>query len=268
MKKVILLLLLGVSTVSFASVAPVNSSETRVPTTSHPDATKMKMMVRQRPLKNSVGAESIAELKRYNGILTMDNVNAIENMSRLMQDDPDRLMQELTGASSDDIGFAVDRRKMGTNEIVGEYERSPETDDPAVKLAGLNTPDLTGSFSSVRHSEEEIKAMHRNALKQIEEIGHNHLGQKTAPIQMRMTVEDIKAMGIDTRRLPRGWEDAVREREKNLKKHQEYEKHEKGKKEDVKVQTVQEVMETVKTQQKSLMQPQPKTVAPQVRRTK
>lgn len=222
MNKIILLLLLGVSTVSFAAVAPVNSSTMPVTKVTRPDATKMKMMVKAKKLPNSIGREPVADLQRYRGTVTMDNVKAIENMSRMMQDDPNRLIQQLAGPGSE-VNFEVDQRKMGTDEIVEGYVASPETDDPAEKLGGLNTPELLGSFASARHSEEELKEMHQAALRQIESIGHENLGQKSVPIRMPMTVEEIKKMGIDTRRLPRGWEETVKKAEENRKLYQQQE---------------------------------------------
>jgi len=222
MKKIALLLLLGVSTISFASVVPVDEAAVRKTDVLRPDATKMKMMVKAKTLSNSVGMDSIPELQRYNNTVTMDNVKAIENMSRLMQDDPDRLMQQLAGSNSK-VNFVVDRRKMGTQDVVDRYVASPETDDPAVKLGGLNTPELLGSFEGARASKEEMMAMHQDALKQIEEVGHQHLGQKFAPIQMPMTAEEIKERGVDTRRLPKDWEKTLEKAEKNRKLYQEQE---------------------------------------------
>ncbi len=223
MKKIALLLLLGVSPVSFAAVTPSDVSGVRTTSVIRPNVTKMKMMVKAKTLPNSAGADFVSDLQRYNNVVTMDNVNAVENMSRLMQDDPERLMQQITGGKSEHVNFDIDRRKMGSEEIVDDYVSSPVTEDPSVKLAGLNTPELLGSFEEVRASKDELVAMHQNALMQVEEIGHQHLGQKSAPIQMPMTVEEIKKSGIDTRRLPRGWEDALKKAEANRKLYQEQE---------------------------------------------
>ena len=220
MKRFVLLLLLGVSTVSFAAVAPVDSNTMPLSKVTRSNATKMKMMVKARKLPNSIGKEPVADLQRYRGAVTMDNVKAIENMSRLMQDDPNRLIQQLAGPGSE-VNFEVDQRKMGTDDIVEDYVASPETDDPAEKLGGLNTPELLGSFASARHSEEALKEMHQAALRQIESIGHENLGQKSVPIRMPMTVEEIKEMGIDTRRLPRGWEETLKKAEENRKLYQQ-----------------------------------------------
>ena len=256
MKKIVLFLMMGISVASYAAVAPVNARAVRKPSVTQPDATKMKMMVKPKPLSDSVGSERIADLQRYGGVVTMDNVKAIENMSRLMQDDPNRLMEQF-GVDTSQLDFEVDRRKLGSDEIVGAYVASPETDDPAEKLAGLNTPDLTGTFESARASEEELLALHRSALRQIEEIGHEHLGEKAAPIRMPMTVDEIKEMGIDTRRLPRGWEEALRETEKNQKLYQEQEARKKtgAKKEDSSASTEKV---TVQPQKKQTQQPQNK----------
>ena len=266
MKKIVLFLMVGISTVSYASVVPVEA--TNVPKTSvtRPDATKMKMLVRAKTLDNSVGKEAVADLQRYRGVVTMDNVKAIENMSRLMQNDPERLMRQM-GADPAKLNLNMDRRKMGSNEAPAAYVASPKTDDPAEKLAGLNTPELTGSFAGVRASEDKLMAMHQEALKQIEEIGHEHLGQKSAPIRMPMTVEEIQEMGVDTRRLPKGWEKTLEDAEKNIKSYQEQEA--KRKAEAKKAAAAQARQKTQSTQpQQRRTQPTQKVVSSQTKQRK
>ena len=220
MKKLVVLLLLGVSGVSFASVVPTEPVKVRRPSVTQPDATKMKMLVKHKVLEDTVGSESVPDLQRYHKVVTLDNVTAIENTSRLMQDNPQGLMRKI-GVDPDKLPFELDRRAMGTEEIVGNYVASPQTDDPGEKLAGLHVPELTGSFKNVRQSENSLKNMHKEALKQIEEVGHRHLGQKEAPIQRTLTPDDIKDMGIDTRRLPKDWEETLEKAIENNEKHKD-----------------------------------------------
>ena len=215
MKKICVALLLGISGVSFAAVVPAEPLVIKKPSIIRSDETKRRVVVARKVLSDEVGSESIAELERYNDVLTMDNVKAIENASRLMQDDPNALARSL-GADLSQVDFSMDRRKMGSNEFVGSYVRTVETDDPKAKFAGLHVPELTGSFEGARAAEEKLKELHAQALRQMEEIGRQHLGQKSAPIQTPLTVEKVKEMGIDTRAWPKGWENMLKKSEENF----------------------------------------------------
>ncbi|MBQ3695822.1 MAG: hypothetical protein II938_02495 [Alphaproteobacteria bacterium] len=220
MKKLLLILLLGVSCVSFASVVPTETTTLRKPGMIRTDATKRKRLVTRKVLSDEVGSGFVKDLQRYNGILTVENVQSIENMSRLMQDDPTGLMKTF-GFDVEKAGIEIDRRKMGTDEMVGTYIRTPKTDDPAEKMAALRVPELTGSFATTQASKEQLKAMHAQALKQIEEIGHQHLGQKRVSVQMPLTVEDVKKMEINPHSLPKDWEKVLQESEENQKRAKE-----------------------------------------------
>ena len=207
MKKIIGILLMGVACSSFAAMAPTEEAfPIKKPSVTQMDASKRKIIRTEVKPTEKVSDETMKSLKRYEGILTMDNVRTIENMSALMQDNPAQLMRQL---SVEDMNFEVDRHAMGSDEFVDGYVRPPETDDPAERFSNVQVPALTGSYDSVRSTQAELKQAHAEALKKIEEISHQHLGQKSTSVGMIATVDDIKAMGVDESLLPEGWEDQL-----------------------------------------------------------
>ena len=208
MKKIIGILLMGVACSSFASMAPTEAFDVKKPSVTQMDASKRKIIRKEiQPTSEKVSDETMASLKRYEGILTMDNVRTVENMSALMQNNPAKLMKQL---SVKDMNFEIDQHAMGSNDLVKEYVRAPETDDPAERFSNVQVPALTGSYSSVRSTQAELKEAHAKALKQIEEIAHQNLGQKSAPVGMLTSVEDIKALNVDESLLPDDWEEQLK----------------------------------------------------------
>ena len=211
MKKLWIMFLLGVPSVVLASVVPSEPVVVKKPAVIRADATKKKVMVTREVLSDEVGSGSVEHLKRYGNVLTVDNVKSIETMSRLMQDDPAKFVKAVSGAEVSNEELGMDRRKMGTDELVQPYVKTKQTDDAGQKYASLHVPELTGSYEGARASKEELKVMHAQALEQMEKISQQHLGQKQAPIQMRLDAEEIKKMGIDTRALPKDWEKILAE---------------------------------------------------------
>lgn len=221
MKKFWVMLLLGIPSVCFAAVVPTSTTEVRTPTIIQTNPAKRKAIVTQKKLSDEVGSESVASLEKYDGVLTMDNVTAIDNMSRLIQDDPAALIEALGGGNVTEAGWEFDKRKMGSEELVEPYVKTIETDDVKKKYASLRGPELTGSFAEARKSKDEIKALRQRSIDQMLAISQKTLGQKQAPVQMNLTVQDIKDMGIDTRRLPKGWEETLARNEEVIKKAKE-----------------------------------------------
>ena len=226
MKKIIGILMMSFACVASAAVAPSEEFQVKRPSVTKMDMTKQKIIRKGKPeeLSNTMSVEAVKDLQRYEGVVTMDNVATIERMSRLMQDNPEELMRQL-GVT--DMNFEIDDRAMGTDEIVDPYVDAPETDDPAERLANVQTPALTGSFADMRASRAELKQKHAEALQKVEQIGRQHLEGKMAPIAMMPTVEDIKATGVDTSKLPEGWEKQI---EQSQEQHKKYKKQEEEKK--------------------------------------
>ena len=223
MKRLLMLMLLMSSCNSWAAVVPTEPVVMRKPSIIRTDETKRQAVVTRQKLSDEVGSGPVADLNRYSDVLALDNIKAIENMSRLMQDDPNGFVQAMGGGDISQTGFEFDRTKMGTNEVVAPYVRSIETDDPAQKFASLHAPALMGSFEATRESKQEFKELHARVLAQMESIGHQHLGQKIVPIQKPITVDEIKQMVGDTRSLPKNWEEILRQNEEAVKKIKESE---------------------------------------------
>lgn len=213
MKIFIVGLLLGVSVASFAALVPTEDTESTKASVSGTDLTQHKIMRKETVARDTMDKETLEELKRYKGVLTADNVEALENMSRLLQNNPEKLLGvDLSGG-----GLDIGERVIEPGQEVVPYVSGPKVDDPVQRFANMQVPELTAAMGDAYVDEETLDRLYAQALAQVEQIGHKHLGQKKAPIARALTVEDIEEMGIDTTKLPAGWEE-------NLKKAQEMQK--------------------------------------------
>ena len=208
MKKILVALLLGVSVTSFAAVVPTEKVIVKKPSVIRTDMTKVKMEVKKPAVDNSVDEESIKEMQRYQGVITMDNMEALDNLSRAIQNNPDAVLHSTFGV--EDVTPA-NQRELMTGKAVEKYAEQAKSDDPVQKFSNVRVPDLTGSYADFRESRDELERLHKQALAQIEQIGQQRLGQKQAPIDRKLTPDDVRAMGIDTKQLPENWEAMLEE---------------------------------------------------------
>ena len=170
MKVLVLALLLGVASSVMASVVPDNVSVGVTRT----NVTRKKILVPDFSKSYETKEEDFKDLKRYSNMATKENIAAVRNMERMMQEDPQKLMAQM--------------RELNPNLMVAADE---------------------GAFQQVNKAvETDITKVHQQALQQMEEIGRQNLGQKKAPITMTPTVEEIKEMGLD-QYLPDGWEELL-----------------------------------------------------------
>ena len=213
MKKILVALILGISGLAVAAVAPSTQEQIKKPQVTRPDMTKRQIIRKEVPVRKQTDAVDMQELSRYKRTLTKDNVDAVENMARLMQDDPGALFAQMgVETTTDSVGQT------------SSYQKTPENASPAERLAALQPPSLTNNISGVRLTKEGMERLHQQALQNVEQIGRpqlgqKQLGQKQAPIMQTMTVEEIKNSGIDVRYLPENWEEIVRQnQEQNRQK--------------------------------------------------
>lgn len=227
MKKILILMLMGISYAAFASVVPAQKPVIPIAKVSKPDMTLRPETKKIQQLGDTaMTEETISSLERYRNNVTMDNVKPMENMVYLLQNDPNRLFDQIAGqGASEKTGIAFSRQKMGEDEMIEYWEQTPsQSEDPSERLMALRTPDLTGTFEDVRASRDALYEMHAKALKQMELAGRQQLGQKQVSVQKPLTVKEIKEMGIDTSQLPKGWEKTLYQSEQTFKRYQEQQK--------------------------------------------
>ena len=151
MKVLVLALLLGVASSVMASVVPDNVSVGVTRT----NVTRKKILVPDFSKSYETKEEDFKDLKRYSNMATKENIAAVRNMERMMQEDPQKLMAQM--------------RELNPNLMVAADE---------------------GAFQQVNKAvETDITKVHQQALQQMEEIGRQNLGQKKAPITMTPTVD-------------------------------------------------------------------------------
>lgn len=208
MKKILFLAVLAVSTVTMASVVPTESVQIKKPKVSTMDRSKFKI-IRKKPVIEKKDNDAVAKLQRYNGVVTDENINSLENMSRLMQENPSALMAQ----------FGAKNVVFEENGEVTPYQKTDPNASPAERLNNLQPPSLTATLPGLKFTKEDVKREQQKALKQIEIAGRKQLGQKQSPITQPMTVEDIKNSGIDTSILPENWEEIVNQNQKRLEEY-------------------------------------------------
>lgn len=227
MKKILILMLMGIASVAYASVVPEQRLTIPKVKVHKPDMTLRPETKKIKQLGDTaMTKETLSSLERYRNNVTMENVKSMENMAYLLQNDPNRLFDQIAGqGASEKSGLVLSRQKMGEETMVDYWQpATSESDNPSERLMGLKTPDLTGTFKDVRDSQAALEAMHAKALKDMEMVGRQQLGQKQVPVQKPLTLKAIKEMGIDTSQLPKGWEKMVHKSEKNFKLYQEQQK--------------------------------------------
>lgn len=198
MKKLLFMLVLGVSSVAVASVAPTEPLQIKKPGVIGTDMSKRKIIRNEAPIPKKDN-DAVPKLQKYQGVVTQDNMDALENMSRLMQDDPSALMAQ----------FGAPGVQFERSGDTPSYQRTNPSASPAERLNNMQAPVLTGSLPGLEFTKEDVRKEQQKALQQIEAAGRKQLGQKQAPITQMMTVEDIKNSGIDVSQLPEGWEETV-----------------------------------------------------------
>ena len=199
MKKILFLLVMGVSGIAMASVVPSQPIQVKKPGVTGIDTSKIKIIRKEKPAQRT-GEANVAKFQNYQGVLTSDNVDAMENMARLMQENPAGLMA-LVGAK--DIEFEYASRPT-------VYPRTDRNATPAERLSNLQPPSLTASLPGVQFTKEDVRREQQRALEILESVGRKQLGEKQVTIAQPMSVEEIKKSGIDTSIFPEGWEEIMR----------------------------------------------------------
>lgn len=215
MKKFLFLLMLGVAGVAVAAVVSDEEAQVRKPKVLTMDATKVKIIRKARPEDNRASDETVSFLQRYSGVLTKDNVDAVENISQMMQDEPKALAQRFAS------------KKLNNDPLNGssDYQKTDPDASVTERFAMLQPPSLTGSRPGATLTKDDMRQAYEEARKKIEFVGRKQLGQKQTSITLVPTVDDIKNSGIDLSQLPENWEEIVKE---NQKKAQELKKQSKA----------------------------------------
>ncbi len=218
MKKILMALMLGVAGLAFAAVAPDTRPQMRRPKIIRPDMTKRPAIPMKAPADEQTDEQDIKELARYRQTLTKDNIDAVENVARLMQDDPAALFGQISGQAPED---------SAASNRVSTYQRTPANATPAERLAVLRPPSLMDSIAGGKVSEEEMQRRYQRAVQSVERVAQTQLeqrpfGQKQAPIRQFPTVEDVKNSGIDLSYFPENWEELLKEVHEKQK--QDYQK--------------------------------------------
>ena len=208
MKKILFTILLGVSAVAMASVVPNETIQIRKPTVRQMDSSKRQIIRTVKAPDDTMSADTIEKLKRYNNVLTKENVTAMENMSRMLQDQPEILMEQMGGEGL----------QVRASDDVPLYQRTDSKASPVERFANFQPPMLTGGAKDVTVSKKVIADTQKKALKQIEYVGRTQLKRGVAPVMQQMTPEDLEASGVDTSQLPVGWEQKLKDAQKKSKK--------------------------------------------------
>ncbi len=219
MKSFIFAMMLGASCVSLAAVT-TPEIKVKTATVKGMDMSKLEMMTRPPKSKQGVDPKFIQEAQKYDNVITLENAKSTSNMMRMAQNNPQQLLYITTGVSEENLdeaglSFATKTAMDGTQPLY--HGPAPETDDPAEIMASIQTPDLTGPLSSMRESKDEIKLLQKQALKRIEVMSKQKLEDRSAPIQMPMTMEDWEELGIDKRDLPDNFEEIMKQQEEGWK---------------------------------------------------
>jgi len=185
-------LILGVSGMAFASVAPSEPIQIKKPTVRTMDMSKRKIIRQEKELDDTLGSDTINSVKRYNNVLTQENLDALENISRRMQESPERLMAD----------FGADAEILAGNDEGPDYPRTDRNVAPEKRFANIQPPSLTQGSQTVTVSKEDVKNAQRKALKQMEYVGRTQLQQKPAPIAQQKSLKDLEELGMDVSQVP------------------------------------------------------------------
>ena len=209
MKNLLFALLLGVSSVAVAAGNGVKS-----PTVHGVDARKYEVLVPAAAEEDdTITMADFDELKDYSGIVTEENVKALQAMVSAGKNNPSDLVRSFGPANLD-------------------IQVSDEDIQAAMKR---------------RSSDNDLIARHKEALAQLERVGRKQLNtEQKAPIMMVPTVEEIKKLGLD-KYLPDNWEEALSNSEEYQKGMKQRESMGVGKLDDP--ETLSKMMEQLKSSQ-------------------
>ena len=188
MRLVVLGLLLGISFAAVAEVAPLTVESLPKVGVRQTNRSNMKIMRKEKEDENDnkLGEEATNRIRRYQNIVKQENVQAVANMSRLMQNDPDQFMRQVyLGGNQEAKLPEISLVSAGTEDELKSYEMPMMGNDPVKNLANVPVPELTGSVVELTGGKEEFHRQYVKARKQIEQIGRQHLGQKVVPIRLK-----------------------------------------------------------------------------------
>lgn len=199
MKTLLLSLFLGVSCVAMAAAVPEKEApqqliQVRKPKIRRTNMANHKVMVDKLKLQadaNGVSpdfltSEDTTRLRQMPGVVTKENVKAVNNIARLANDNPELLAYQLFGAEPGEIEWPTrGPNRLGSDEMAEGAHLAVESDDPLEMLATIRMPELTGSYEELEAGGDMIEQAHKEAMAQIKELSHEHLGQKPAPIFMK-----------------------------------------------------------------------------------
>ena len=179
MRGIVFGLLMGISVMVFAAKAEPTGA--RLVT---PDLSKLKVEVevdseRAKPIyAHDAETARFAEM----GLLTKDNVSAVNNMARIMRDKPDVFIQQVFNVTPDDKDIVWPNEatnRLGSTKEAKSAEVAIESDDPLEMMKDIRFPELTGSYDDLEVSRIVMKSEYDKAMKQVGEIGRKQLGRKT-----------------------------------------------------------------------------------------
>ena len=188
MRFVVFGLLLGISFATLAEVAPLTVESLPRVGVHQTNRSNMKIMRKEKVDENDdkLDEEAVNHVRRYQNIVKQENVQAVANMSRLMQNDPNQFMRQVyLGGDQDAKLPEISSVSTGTEEEFKPYDMPVMGDDPVKNLVNVPVPELTGSVVEMKGGKEEFHRQYVKARKQIEQIGRQHLGQKAVPILLK-----------------------------------------------------------------------------------
>ena len=201
MKKFLFVLMLGVSCVASAALVPEKETNAqlvpvRAATIRRTDMAKRHAMMAKRmdAIKDNKVSDAFLQseggqaVKNMYGVVNKETIGGINNVIRLSTENPDALTQQMYGMKKDEIEWPeTATNKLGSDQVAGKGRPAPiETEPDMLKaIAQMRMPELTGSYDSIEKDGKAIAKAYDDAMKQIEEMSHEHLGQKAVSVYMK-----------------------------------------------------------------------------------
>ena len=199
MKTLLFSLFLGVSCVAVAATVPEKDAsqqivQVRKAKIRRTNMANHKVMVDKLKLQartdgvsqDFLTSEDTTRLRKMPGVVNKENVKAVDTIARLANDNPELLAYQLFGAKPGEVEWPTRApNRLGSDEMAEGARRAVESDDPLEMLATIRMPELTGTYEELEAGGDAIEQAHKEAMVQIQELSHEHLGQKPAPIFMK-----------------------------------------------------------------------------------
>ena len=180
MRIVVLGLLLSVSFGVMAQVMPLTAESLPKAGIRQTNVSNLQIMRKEaNKTDEELEKDTTARLERYQNILTQDNVQALANITRFMQDDPGKLV----GYEYWDAAMGMEDDESG--EVRESYNMPEMGDDPAKNFLNIPIPVMSQKIVDERPEDLNRHEEYIKVRKQIEQVARQHLGQKSAPIRLK-----------------------------------------------------------------------------------